>query len=328
MKRLVQQADILLESFSPGYMDSLGLGYTALSEINQRLVMTSITPFGQDGPYSDYKASDLGCMAASGYLYICGEPERAPVRLTFPQSYSNAGGHAAMGSLIAYYYCQQSGEGQHVDVSIQESVSPTLHDTLPMWYLNNLQVERAGTYRIRPPQGLRMQQVWCCRDGFVFFGFYGGLVGVRNNQALVEWMESEGAATPALKEMNWAEFDLARVTPEKIDELQQPIAEFFSSHSVEEICAEGMKRRILLSPVNTVKQIREYNQLAARDFWIEVEHPELGSTIVYPGAFAKTGGGAHQIRRAPHIGEHNSDIYQKLGFSTREIIALKESGVI
>ncbi len=120
-KRLVGTADFVVESFAPGYMDSLGLGYSELSRINPRIIMTSITPFGQSGPYKDYKSSDIVDAAMGGILYPCGDPDRPPVQFAPPQSYYNAGVEAAIGTLMAHTYRQTSGQGQHVDVSIQAS---------------------------------------------------------------------------------------------------------------------------------------------------------------------------------------------------------------
>ncbi|MEE9491309.1 MAG: CoA transferase, partial [Dehalococcoidia bacterium] len=125
-KKLVKTADFVIESFSPGYLDKLGLGYSALSEVNPRIILTSITPFGQTGPYSNYNASDLITMSMSGYVYICGDSDRPPVRFSSDQSYYQASLQASVGTLIAHHYRELGGEGQHVDVSIQESMVWTL----------------------------------------------------------------------------------------------------------------------------------------------------------------------------------------------------------
>jgi crotonobetainyl-CoA:carnitine CoA-transferase CaiB-like acyl-CoA transferase len=120
LSRLIKKADFIIESFDPGYMDSLGLSWEKIHEINPRIVMTSITPFGQTGPYKDFKGSDLVVMAMSGLMYITGNPDSAPLRISFPQAFLLASAHAAASSMIAHYYRETSGEGQHVDVSAQE----------------------------------------------------------------------------------------------------------------------------------------------------------------------------------------------------------------
>ena len=135
LRQLATTADFVVECFAPGYLDSLGLGYSALSEVNPRLIMTSITPFGQTGPYRDYKASDIVGLAMGGLLYLNGEPGRPPVRVRASQAYAQASVQAAGGTMVAHYYREISGEGQHVDVSMQEAVSNTLDTAQQAWDL-------------------------------------------------------------------------------------------------------------------------------------------------------------------------------------------------
>ncbi len=108
-KRLVKGADFFIESFPPGYLDKLGLGYSVLSQVNSHLIMVSITPFGQAGPYRDFKAPDLVSIAMSGWMYICGDTDRPPVRVSFPQAYLNTGAEAAAACTIAYYHRERTG---------------------------------------------------------------------------------------------------------------------------------------------------------------------------------------------------------------------------
>jgi crotonobetainyl-CoA:carnitine CoA-transferase CaiB-like acyl-CoA transferase len=121
LKKLVAKTNIVLESFTPGYMESLGLSYEKLTSVNRQLIMVSISAFGQTGPYKDYKASDIVLVAMGGSMYLYGDSDRPPVRISFPQAYLHASADAAVASVIALYYQQVIGEGQHVDVSAQES---------------------------------------------------------------------------------------------------------------------------------------------------------------------------------------------------------------
>ena len=147
-KGLVKTADFVIESFAPGYMDSLGLGYSALSEINPRIIVTSITPFGQTGPYKDYKASDIVVIAMMGWMYLCGDPDRPPVRISFPQAYLNASAEAAASSMIAHYYRETTGEGQHVDVSAQHSLITNAFNAPSFWEFNRIILQRAGPLKL------------------------------------------------------------------------------------------------------------------------------------------------------------------------------------
>lgn len=328
--RLVEKADFVIESFYPGIMEKLGVGYFILSQINPRIIMTSITPFGQDGPYKNFKGPDLVVWALGGMLNICGDSDRPPVRISFPQSYMHAGAAAAASTLIAHYYRETTGEGQHVCVSAQECVVWTTAEILQIWEMNRLKVSRTGQFRVRPTTGAKLREIWPCKDGFISFRVMGGKTGAGFMKSLVDWMDSEGMANDYLRKKDWEELDLAKVTQEEYDLAEKPIGQFFLAHTKAELCEEGAKRCIQIMPVNTIEDICKDPQLSIRDFWRELEHPELGVTIIYPGPFAKFSqfsiGPWH---RAPLIGEHNEEIYQKkLGLTREEIVSLRDDGII
>jgi benzylsuccinate CoA-transferase BbsE subunit/naphthyl-2-methylsuccinate CoA transferase subunit len=174
-RRLVKKADFVIESFSPGYLKRLGLGYSKLSEINPSLVVTSITPFGYTGPYRDHKASDITLMAMGGYVYMTGEPERPPLRISFDQAYLHAASEAAVATTVALYYRGISGQGQHIDVSAQASLIFSTVNAIPFWELNRVILGRAGHYRVGLTAA-KQRQLWECKDGCVIFYFAGGLL--------------------------------------------------------------------------------------------------------------------------------------------------------
>lgn len=311
-RKLVTTADFVIESFPRGYLHELRLGYSTLSEINPRLIMTSITPFGQTGPYKDYKASDITAMAMGGLMHLTGDPDRPPVRITCPQSFLVAGAEAAAGTMVAHYYRELSGEGQHVDVSIQESVCETLMFAPLFPEFLNLHERRIGSFR----RGLgggghRLQQLfWPCKDGYVTYNILGGAVGAPVNRALLAWMDSEQAAPDFFKEVNWDILNIAETTDEQLDKLMEPVGEFFLKYTKAELHEEASRRGIMLYPVFSSKDVVEDAQLKSRGFWVDVEHPELGTTITYPEAPVKFTETPITIRhRAPLIGEHNNEIY-------------------
>lgn len=328
-KRLVKTADFIIESFAPGYMDRLGLGYPALCEVNPRVIVISITAFGQTGPFKDYKASDIVGMAMGGIMYLTGDADRPPVRISFPQTYSHAGGQAAIGAMIAHYHRELTGEGQHVDVSIADSVEITQMTGRLYWDMSKRNEQRMGAYRRTGARGSQ-RVIFPCKDGQVAFTLLSGKTGAPTNRALFEWMYSEGLPRDFMKEKDWDVFDLSVTTQEELDQLAEPIGKFFMRHTKAEIFEGAQTRKIVLYPVQTVKDIAECPQLKARGFWQEVEHPELGTTIIYPGAFLKLTETPCTIRRrAPLIGEHNEEIYEReLGLSKEECIMLNQSGVI
>ncbi len=329
-KRLLKTADCVIESFQPGYLNKIGLGYPELQTINPGLIMTSITPFGQKGPYSKFKTSDLVAMSMGGFVYLTGDPDRPPVRISFPQAYLHAGADGAASTMIAYYYREVSGEGQHIDISIQLSVSINVTQAAPLKELHDYISRRAGAYRPGILTAELSRLVWQCRDGFVNFGFYGGSLGAKTNRALVEWMDEEGLADDSLKKMDWENFDLGKLTRDELQGYEDKIARFFLNHTKKELYDGAIKRGIILYPVNTIGDLVNDQQLKGRGFWVNVNHPELGEDLIYPGSFIRTSEKSLTInRRAPLIGEHNLEIYEgELGFSRKEILMLKEAGVI
>ncbi len=328
--RLATNADFVVESFMPGYLESRSLDYPALHRINRRLILVSITPFGQTGPYSRFKASDIEILATSGCMSITGDPDRPPLRATFPQSYHWTGSYAAMGALVAHLDRQRSGEGQQVDVSAQACLLWALSHAHTFWDLNRHLEKRAGSFMTgRSITGAKMRVFWPCKDGYLNFIIYGGEAGRKTNQALVEWMDSKGMAPEFLKRKEWKSFNIAEVTQEEIDRMEEPIARFFETVTKREFFEAVIEREMLGYPVATVKEIFEDPQLQARGFWQNIEHPESG-TLNYPGGFAKFSAAPCKIRRrAPLVGEHNKEIYGgDLQLDNGAIAELKSEGVI
>ncbi len=330
-RRLAQKADFVIESYAPGHLDSLGLGYAKLREAHPPLVLTSITPFGQSGPYAHYRGSDLIAMAMSGFMSLVGEPGQPPLRVSLPQAAMWTGMYAAAGTLIAHYYRQMTGRGQHVDVSMQAGMLWALANAPAFWSLNQENLTRAGNFIIgRSMTGAHMRAIYPCRDGHINFIIYGGEAGKRSNEAMVEWMAEKRAAPDWLKHKDWNAFNVATSAPEEIDALEKPFAEFLQQRTKAEFSEESTRRGIMGYPVANAQDIRNDPQLNAREFWQEVEDPELGARFVYPGAFAKFSAASINIhRRAPRTGEHNEEIYMReLGLSEKELNALKQEGAV
>jgi crotonobetainyl-CoA:carnitine CoA-transferase CaiB-like acyl-CoA transferase len=330
LKQLIEKVDFLIESFPVGFMDKLGLSFSTLNQINPKLVFTSITPFGNSGPYKHFKSSDIVSMAMSGIIYVSGDPDRPPVRVSFPQAYQFAGAEAAVGTLLALYNRNLRGEGQHVDISMQWSGLLAQYDSAIWWATSKKICKRQGSARIRPNTGVKFQQFWPCKNGFVTFYYFGGQMGASSNRALVNWMESEGVECGILNSINWEAFDWNSVTQDEVKRMEEPTGQFFMGHTKEELYEGALQRGIMLYPVAKSSDFLENQQLAARKYWVEVNHPELDVDIIYPGAFVKSSQSACRIwKRAPLIGEHNREVYEEaLGLSKREIQGLEEDGVI
>jgi len=330
-KRIAKTADFIIESAPSGSLERVGLGYEELTKTNPRLILASITPFGQTGPFKDYKAGDLVASAMGGMVCCTGEPDRAPVRISADLAYCQAGVHAAIGLLIALSHRAATGQGQRVDVSMQASIVRTLHTQLPYWEYGNRIVKRSGIRRFRG--GVSTREIWPCKDGFVSWMFFGGAVGTQQMRGMVEWMEGKGMAGSLSAEVqNWATLDLTKVDPEKIKSWEKVIGDFFLSHTKEELYQEALEKRIPLAPLNDMSEVVNDEQLAARDFWVGVDHAELKTNLRYPGFLFLTSEEnclPKVRRRAPFVGEHNSEIYlDELGLSEAELNSLRREGIV
>ncbi|HEY78695.1 MAG TPA: CoA transferase [Dehalococcoidia bacterium] len=327
LSALVKTADFVIESFPPGFMDGLGLGYAALSGIKKAIILTSITPFGQAGPYRDYQTADIVTMGMTGVLYQTGDIDRPPVHMSMAQACMHAGADAAAGTMIAYYHREMTGEGQHVDVSMQHSTAWFLANAIPFWELNGLILKRSGT--LRWSLNSTQRQVWQCRDGYVFFNIIGGRTGAKTFRELVSWMESEGMADEYLKTMDWEKLDMFNVNQDVVDQISRPIEQFFLAHTKKEIAREATRRSISVCPLSSMEDLRHDAQLETRNFWVDIEHPELNTSIAYPREFVKSSEEACATRfQAPLIGEHNQEIYGEIGLSGGDLVTLKQAGVI
>jgi crotonobetainyl-CoA:carnitine CoA-transferase CaiB-like acyl-CoA transferase len=325
---LVKTADFIIESFDPGELDKLGFGYSELCRIKSDIILTSITPFGQKGPYSHYKASDLTIMGMSGELFMTGESDRPPVNISLPQACLHAGSDAAVGSMIAHHHRRNTGEGQHVDISMQQSAAWFLAQTIPHWEIDRMILGRVGTFRTSS-RGTLQRQVWPCKDGFIFFFMIGGQQGAKTGYQLVKWMQDEGVADDFLQAYKWEEFDMATATQELIDKISKPIAEFFLTRTKKEALDAAMTRNISICPLMGNRDLLQDPNLAARNFWMPIEHPELQATIPYPKQFVRSSENeTGTLFKAPRIGEHNAEIYGELGLTGERIEELKKTGVI
>lgn len=307
LRQLAAKADFVLESFSPGTLQEWDLGYEVLCRGNPSLIMVSITPFGQSGPYAGFEAFDLEIMALSGAMSLAGEEGGEPMRITAPQSPYWVGVEAVMGALTALAYRSRTGRGQHVDVSAQAAVLSAVAHAPAFWDLNRVNPERAGVYVTgRSVSGAKMRALWPCRDGWINFIIYGGSAGRQTNEQLVRWMDDKGLAPVSLKAIDWTTFDVTGLKQEEVDGLEAPIGFFLSTLTRREFLEGALQRQMLGYPVSTVEDIVADRQLAARAFWHELTDATSGKTLKAPGGFAIVNGERLSAgNRAPRAGEHN-----------------------
>jgi len=339
-KKLLKDADVVLESFDPDYMDKLGLGYSALAQIKPQVIMTSLSGFGKTGPYKDYKAPDIVVWALAGEAYLTGDPDRGPLSPSFPISYIVAGAmQAAIGTMVALFHRGITGEGQQVDVSAQLSLVPFLGPEPPaLWEQDKTIIARQGRF-LRRYQGASAagKAAWVdapmlyeCQDGDISFVAFAGPGVGESTAALTRWMASEGMVGETLGAVDWMEFEWQTVTQDVVDEITKDFNRFFKAHTKAELFEGAQERGIMIYPVFTPKDMLEFSQLAARNYWVKVEYPEGEAAVTHPGPFmAAVGAPRAANRRAPFIGEHNEEVYLgELGLSRHDLSILKQAKVI
>lgn len=320
LRELVKRADALVETFPVGYMKGLGLDYETLSALNDKLVMASITPFGQTGPYRQYKSSDLIAMAMSGYAYITGDPEGTPVRPGDEQSHFAPSQYAATAILAALYYRDFNlGKGQYIDVSMQEAIIPFYLDQHPAqcWLLTGQSPTRSGLgSTLAVPLG-----AFPCKDGWVALG----TVTAKEWDELAKWIHEVTGDEEILAERLRGP---VQARANSIDEVSSRVMNFTSRLTMAELVSEGQKRNLAVLAVQTMSALLGDAQLAAGDFWVELDHPVVGK-LKYPRGPFEKGDVPPPRWAAPLLGQDNAQIYcNELGFSVPELEALRSGGVI
>ena len=331
--RLLESADFLIESSDVGRMAELGLDYATLHERFPGLIYTSISAFGQTGPKADYVGSDLAIWASGTPLLMTGDDDRAPIRVSQPQSWGHASGDAAGGSMLALHARHRSGRGQHVDVSAQVSVAQATLGQVLAYQLGASEPERfAGGIKQR---GIGFRVSAEVKNGHIVLNMAPGpAVGHFANHA-VQWLVDIGAADPSLLEENFRTYADRVATgdadPEIFPQIQQIMTNEVAKRTKEEMLEISIKYDLLLVPVLTVVDLAESRQLEAREFWREIEDDE-GRWVTYPGPplkiFLDGEQRADNYRPPPMLGQHNDQVYTEIGLTNRELASLRSDGVI
>jgi crotonobetainyl-CoA:carnitine CoA-transferase CaiB-like acyl-CoA transferase len=286
LRELARQADVLLESGRAGGLDAVGLGYSSLHALNPRLIVCSITPFGQSGPKRGLRGSDLTVLASSGNLFMTGDSDRAPVRCAMPVTRCHGGAEAAAGVLFALWQRQRTGQGQHVDVSLQElMVMPNMSHPAQAW-VQGYRGQRSGNANrvgntIQP-------EIWPCKDGFVSFALRGGPARIPGLIAMVQYLDEHGMAPPALKQRDWTTYNSNLLTQSEVDAIAAPFAAFFRTKTMQELYDAACQRRLMLAPANTEREVLESRQLKARNYFAELAAPRgRAERLPIPSRFAE-----------------------------------------
>ncbi|EFK06845.1 CoA-transferase family III protein [delta proteobacterium NaphS2] len=318
---LCKKADVLIESFAPGYLEDLGLSFDFLSAVNPKLVQTAITPFGHSGPYCDYPASDLTCSALGGFLYLAGVENEKPVRVSDNQAYRMAEAYAAVGSATAVLFAKKTGIGQFVDISCMESVGMALENAPQYWDLEGTNRRGRGTVAgggiIHP-----------CKDGYIVLVTIMG----RNKvmwEPFVKWMKDEGVD-------EWEIFDddkwidpAYRSSKEGYTTFCRIFERYSMKHEKAYLYDKGQSFRVAVTPLSNGKDLLENPQLKYHDFWKTIYHDALQGEVVYPGAPYEFGNLTWRLGNpAPAFGQHTVEILEECGYTKTKINALAKEGVV
>ncbi len=315
-RELVKESDILVENFSPRVMPALGLDYASLARINPKLVFTSISNFGQTGPYRDYKGTELTLFAMGLHMHFEGEPTREPLKFPGYKGLYLAGTYAATATMGAYFGAQGTGCGQQVDISIMECmVAPPEAGSWLMGYrFTQLETNRQGHRR----EGSYPIGVYPCQDGYIFVY---GIVSFFWSR-IAAWMgmpelnTDPRFATPAARRDYHGDFDAIFIP-------------WLMEHSREELFHSGQAHRLPVAPVYTIDETLKDPQFLARNSFTQIQHPVAGE-FTYPNLpFRLPAAGEAPQQAAPLLGEHNRLIYgEKLGYSDQDIKQLYEMRII
>lgn len=294
-KRLVRISDVIVENFRPGTMESLGIGWEALRELNPGIILASISGFGQTGPWRGRRSFDLIAQAASGYMWLMRDsidPEGPP--LLAPEAIANTipGLSLLVGILAALIYREKTGKGQRIDVSQMDSMI-AVSQSFSFWSLARTTMARA----------LKIEGVYDhfkAEDGYVAIAVPPGRIADRFKEAT----------------------GIEDITDEEV-------ARWVSERRVEEVVETLAEAGIPVAPINDLEAVMRSEQARAREMFIEVNHPQLGKTTM-PGLHIKlseTSGALSES--APLLGQHNKEVYcDLLGLPEEELEELRREGVI
>jgi benzylsuccinate CoA-transferase BbsE subunit len=323
-RRLLDVSDLLVESESAGRLAGLQLDYDRLGARRPDLIQLSISPFGQQGPYAGYLGSDLIEAATGGLMFLCGDPDRPPVRVTTEQAYAQAGVQGAVSALVAVWQRTATGEGALIDFSIQEAMLWTLGNNRLTFSGSGTITKRAGGGRADLSGGNRV--IYPAADGYIGF-----LRRSEGHIGLHQWLDDEGIETGMIVADLQGKplYGEGAPPPELRARLEGVLSQFFAARPKRELVREGQKRNLIIAEVASPQDLVESDHLAARHFFETVDDPALGGTVTVPGAPYHSQVMPWRTARPPRIGEHNLAIYEGLlGLSRSEVITLRAVGAI
>jgi formyl-CoA transferase len=308
LKRLAAAADILVENYRPGVMQTLGLDYATLSAANPRLIYASISGYGQTGPMKNKGGFDLVAQGVSGIMSVTGEPGGAPVKSGIPLTDLGAALFAVVGILAALEHRHKTGAGQHVDTSLLDAgVGLSVWEATQYFSGRGIPERLGSAHRMSAPY-----QAFRCADGFITIGGANDRSFRRICAVLEhpEWAEAPEFKTDGMRIRNRADL-AARIEAITITRPRAHWLELFDANSIP------------CGPINDYAQVFQDPQVLAREMVVDVEHPTLGSIKALGSPIKMSATPPDVRRRAPLLGEHTEEVLSEMGFEAGEIETLR-----
>jgi benzylsuccinate CoA-transferase BbsE subunit len=312
---LLQRYDVLIESFPPGYLEKLRLGFDVLSANNPRMILVSVTGFGQSGPLRDHISCDLVAAASGGQMYVTGSPDSVPLKHYGDQSYFTSSLYGAIGILLALRRRSKSGRGEHIDLSLQEVVTSTLEHVMVRYFYEGIIPRREGSLHWQ-----RLYWIMPCQGGHIHLTLF------HQWETMVEWMASEGMAED-LRDEKWRDEEYRL---QHIHHVIDVVRRWTSAHQVEELFEQGQRMQFPWAPLYSPQQVLDNPQLRERGFFMEIEHPDTKARGKYAGPpYQFSSSFPIPKKRAPAPGESNRVVFGlELGLQDEELERLSSMGVI
>ena len=313
-RRLAATADVVVETFAPGTMASWGLDYPTLAAIQPRIVVTSITTFGQSGPYRDCKGGELVAFALGGMMALTGEPGEPPCLAPGDLASGMASMHAAFATQVALFHRLKTGRGQHVDVSVSEAAAHLGSYAVPFYSYHHEKAVRTT----RTENTFELHDVYRCKDGWVRLF----ILPREHWLTFLEWLGNP-------EELQGPVFEDQHMRRDNSDLINPYVEELCLRYTKQELYQEAQARHLAVTPMNTPADFVESEQTRAREFFVELHHPVVG-TYRHVGPLHKWNESAPKIRSAaPLVGQHNDEVLlDELGLSEQDLVGLRAAGAI
>lgn len=316
VRQLADRADILVESFTPGTMERLGIGYEQLAATNPDLVVTSITPFGRQGPYAGFAADEITVYATSGVMSVTGVDSRQPLKLGDYATLTLGGASACAATLAAFFGAAHTGTGgQHVDFSLQESQAASM--------------DRGGTNLAAAAASgdLFFERALSFSLSIIPTGNYAAADGFVHVTAMPTWWDRFTNMLDRPDMRDDPHFLTNLFNPELKEEVDAVFIPWLLDHDKQWIMEKGQREGFAITAINTMEDVFADPHLRHRGFFETLEHPETGP-LEYPGPPFRPALTPRSMRRAPLLGEHTVEVLGELGYEPSDIVILRERGVV